>query len=117
MVGGKGECRCADGRGGSYVVRVDALGFTPFSTHPFTVDAGERPQRLPPIVLVVESFSTSVVVLGTEAIAEEQIKAQEQQRWLGVFPHFHVSYVPDAAPLTSRQKLTLATHDTFGWMA
>jgi hypothetical protein len=117
MTGAKGEFRFPDVPAGSYVVRVDALGFTPFSTHPFTVDDGERPQRLPPIVLVVESFSTSVVVVGTEAIAEEQIKAQEQQRWLGVFPNFYVSYVPDAAPLTSRQKLTLATHDTFDWMA
>ena len=62
-------------------------------------------------------LSTSVVVRGTEAIAEEQIKAQEQQRWFGVVPNFYVSYVPDAAPLTSRQKLTLATHETFDWMA
>jgi hypothetical protein len=117
VTGAKGEFRFPDVPAGSYVVRVDAIGFTPFSTDPFTVDDGERPQRLPRIVLVVESFSTSVVVRGTEAIAEEQIKAQEQQRWLGVVPNFYVSYVPDAAPLTSRQKLTLAAHQTLDWMA
>jgi hypothetical protein len=93
------------------------IGFNPFSTHPFTVDDGEQPLTLPRIVLAVEGFSTSVVVRATEAIAEEQIKAQEQQRWLGVVPNFYVSYVPDAAPLTSRQKFRLAAHETFDWMA
>jgi len=117
MTSAEGEFTFRDVPAGSYVVRVDAIGFNPFSTHPFTVDDGEQPLRLPPIVLVIEGFSTSVVVRGTEAIAEEQIKAQEQQRWLGVVPNFYVSYVPDAAPLTSRQKLTLATHETFDWMA
>ena len=68
-------------------------------------------------MLAVEGFSTSVVVRATEAIAEEQIKAQEQQRWLGIVPNFYVSYVPDAAPLTSRQKFTLAAHETFDWTA
>jgi len=72
---------------------------------------------LPRIVLAVEGLSTSVVVRPTEAIAEEQIKAQERQRWFGVVPNFYVSYVPDAAPLTSRQKFTLAAHETFDWMA
>ena len=117
MTGAKGEFTFPDVPAGSYVVRLHVIGFNPFSTHPFTVDDGEQPLILPRIVLVVEEFSTSVVVRGTEAIAEAQIKAQEQQRWLGVVPNFYVSYVPDAAPLTSRQKLTLATHDTFDWMA
>ena len=40
-------------------------------------------------------------------IADRQIKQQERQRLLGVFPNFRVSYVPDAAPLDSRQKLHL----------
>jgi hypothetical protein len=32
-------------------------------------------------------------------------------------PNFYVSYVPGAAPLTSRQQLALATHETLDWMA
>lgn len=44
----------------------------------------------------------------TEQIAEQQIKEQVQQRLLGVFPNFRVSYRPDAAPLNSRQKFQLA---------
>jgi hypothetical protein len=101
---------------GSYVVTVNLAGFTPFATSPFTFVTG-LPTLLPPIVLTVESVSTSVIVRSTEAIAEEQIRAQEQQRLFGLIPNFYVSYVPDAAPLTSRQKLTLALHETFDWTA
>jgi hypothetical protein len=115
--GAKGEFAFPDVPAGSYVVRVDVTGFTPFSTGAFTVGDGGRLLTVPPIVLAVEGFSTSVVVRATEAIAEEQIKAQEQQRWLGVFPSFYVSYLPNAAPMTSRQKLTLAAHETLDWTA
>jgi hypothetical protein len=41
-------------------------------------------------------------------VAEEQIKAEEKQRVLGVLPNFYVSYVPDAVPLNSKQKFELA---------
>jgi hypothetical protein len=37
-----------------------------------------------------------------------QIKQQEKQRVLAVMPNFYVSYVPDAVPLTSKQKFELA---------
>jgi hypothetical protein len=40
-------------------------------------------------------------------IADRQLKQQEQQRLLGVFPNFRVSYEPNAAPLDSRQKFHL----------
>jgi hypothetical protein len=115
--GAKGEFTFLDVPAGSYLVHVDVTGFNPFSTDPFSVDDDGQPLTLPRIVLAVEGFSTSVVVRANAAIAEEQIKAQEQQRWLGVVPNFYVSYLPDAAPLTSRQKFTLAAHETFDWMA
>ena len=66
-------------------------------------------------LLSIAGSATSIVVRPTEVIAAEQIKAQEQQRFFGIFPNFYVSYVPDAAPLTSKQKLSLAAHDTFDW--
>jgi hypothetical protein len=112
-----GEFTFGDVPPGAYVVHVELAGFMPFVTSPFTIVADAQPVRLPRIELTIEGFSTSVVVRTTEAVAEEQIKAQEQQRWLGVVPNFYVSYVPDAAPLTSRQKFTLAAHETFDWMA
>lgn len=33
----------------------------------------------------------------------------------GVFPNFYVSYVPDAAPMTSRQKRSLALREALDW--
>lgn len=40
-------------------------------------------------------------------VAEEQIHEQEKQRILGVVPNFYVTYVPNAAPLDTRQKFQL----------
>jgi hypothetical protein len=110
-----GEFTFGDVPPGAYVVYVEFPGFMPFVTSPFTIAADTLPLRLPRIELTIEGFSTSVVVRTTEAVAEEQIKAQEQQRLVGIVPNFYVSYVPDAAPLTARQKLTLAAHETFDW--
>lgn len=48
------------------------------------------------------------VELTQTEVAEEQIKIEEKQRVLGVLPNFYVSYIPNAAPLTSKQKFKLA---------
>jgi hypothetical protein len=54
-------------------------------------------------------FSISVDVTATRAeLAQRQIKQQEQQRLFGVLPNFYVSYIPDAAPLNTRQKFELS---------
>ena len=61
------------------------------------------------ILLRVAPAVTSVrVEPPQEEIAEEQIKEQEKQRVLAIMPNFYVSYVPDAVPLTSKQKFELA---------
>jgi hypothetical protein len=98
------------------VVTVQAQGFAPFSTGLFTVPSRDR-FEVSPITLSIEEVTASVTVRPIEAIAEEQIKAQEQQRLFGFVPNFYVSYIPDAAPLASRQKLSLATRHTFDWTA
>jgi hypothetical protein len=61
------------------------------------------------IALDVAEVLTEVRVgLSQTEVAEEQMKVEQKQRLLGVFPNFYVSYVPDAAPLNSKQKFTLA---------
>lgn len=60
------------------------------------------------IVLPVTSTSEVTVTASQVEIAAEQVKIEEQQRVLGVIPNFYVSYVPNAAPLTTRQKYELA---------
>jgi len=101
---------------GSYRVTVEAAGFAPFKTDEFTVVA-QQIYSLPSISLSVAGQTSSIVVRPTEVIAAKQIKTEEKQRVLGVVPNFYVSYIPDAAPLTSRQKLSLSVHDAFDWMS
>jgi hypothetical protein len=63
----------------------------------------------PQISLHVATALTSVRVEPPPVeVAEMQIKDQEKQRVLAVMPNFYVSYVPDAVPLTSKQKFELA---------
>jgi hypothetical protein len=72
-----------------------------------TLHAGEE-FTAQSIVLAVTSTSEVKVTASQEEIATEQVKEEEQQRVLGVIPNFYVSYSPNPAPLTSRQKFGLA---------
>jgi hypothetical protein len=77
-----------------------------------TVSGTLRPGEtylMPQIALAVATAISEVRVVPTPVeIAEDQIKVEEKQRVLGVIPNFYVSYVPNAMPLTSRQKFELA---------
>lgn len=73
-----------------------------------TLHAGEN-YVAPVMTLAVATTMTDVEVgVSQVEVAEEQIKIEEHQRVLGVLPNFYVSYIPDAAPLTSKQKFKLA---------
>ena len=60
------------------------------------------------IVLPVTSTSEVSVTASQVEIAMEQVRAEEHQRVLGVLPNFYVSYAPNPAPLTRKQKFDLA---------
>jgi hypothetical protein len=63
----------------------------------------------PVITLVIPSQEINVrVELSPNELADVQIKQQEKQRVLGFVPNFYVSYVPEAAPLTAKNKFELA---------
>ncbi len=73
-----------------------------------TLHPGET-YNVPRIALALAPEKTEVqVVVPRVEVAEEQIKEEEKQRVLGFVPNFYVSYVPDAAPLTPKQKFELA---------
>jgi hypothetical protein len=66
---------------------------------------------VPEIRLAVATVVTEVhvaVALTQVEVAQDQIKEQEKQKVLGFIPNFFVSYVPDAAPLATKQKFELA---------
>jgi hypothetical protein len=68
---------------------------------------------VPQIVFGLATAVTQVqVVVPRLEIAEEELKVEEKQRVFGVIPNFYVSYVPNAAPLASKQKFQLAWRST-----
>jgi hypothetical protein len=69
--------------------------------------------KAPPIMLVLATKSIEMrVAISKSEIAEEQIKQEESQRVFGLIPNFFVTYFPDTAPLTSKQKFKLAWKST-----
>ena len=97
---------------GPYVVIVNAKGFALFTSAEFVVTVQQAYEVLN-VSLSIASANTEMTVRPTELIAAEQIRAEEKQRLIGFFPNFYTSYVYDAAPLTSKQKFSLATRGTF----
>lgn len=67
---------------------------------------------VPPVTLSLAEVMTRINVLPQEQVAEQEVKQEEQQRVLGVFPNFYVTYLSDAVPLTPRQKFELAWKTT-----
>jgi len=94
---------------GSFQITVSALPFAD-QTVSGVVAAGQM-YIVPPITLVLATVNTTITVEPTAVIAEREIKVEEKQRVLGVFPNFYVSYVANAAPLNPKQKSELAWKD------
>jgi Carboxypeptidase regulatory-like domain len=92
---------------GRYLVRISAAGFASWKVEDVVIRAGES-FVLPPILLGVESISSTVDAITQEDLAEQQISDEVKQRIIGVLPNFYVSYIPNAAPLTRKQKFKLA---------
>ncbi|HEX8878901.1 MAG TPA: carboxypeptidase-like regulatory domain-containing protein, partial [Candidatus Acidoferrum sp.] len=97
---------------GSYLVMVSAKGFAPFTSPEFDVTEQQTYEVLD-VSLSVATANIEVTVRPTDLIAAGQIKAEEKQRLMGVIPNFYTSYIHDAAPLTAKQKFSLATRGTF----
>lgn len=93
---------------GEFQLTISAQGFR---TQEFTGTVHVEEHYLTPqITLSLAEHTTQITVTPEtqEEIAEEQIKAQEKQRVFGFLPNFYVSYVPDAVPLSFKQKMKLA---------
>lgn len=97
---------------GMYFAVVKAKGFATYTSPQFTL-SGQQIYDMPKVQLAIAVQVQQVTVRPTEVIAQMQIKAEEKQRTLGVFPEFYTSYVWDAAPLSTKQKFSLATRDFF----
>jgi hypothetical protein len=112
LSGDDGQYSFADLVPGAFQITISAPGFAA-QTSSGILHSGEI-YIAPPITLALATAITEVrVAVPRTEVAEDQIKVQEKQRVLGFIPNFYVSYVPDAVPLTSKQKFELAWKTTF----
>ena len=62
-----------------------------------------------PTISLSSAVSIGVQVTATqEEVAQAQIEDEEKQRVLGIIPNFFVTYEPNPAPLTAKQKFELS---------
>jgi len=96
---------------GPFALAITMSGFAT-GTSSGLLHSGEN-YDVPRITLLLAASSSEVQVLPSRVeVAEDQIKAEEKQRILGVIPNFYVTYDHHAVPLTSRQKFELAWKTT-----
>jgi len=92
---------------GPFQLTITSPGFAT-GTFSGTLHSGET-YAVPRIALIVAAASTEMrVTPATVDVAQDEIKVEEQQRVFGVLPNFYVSYIANAAPLTTKQKFQLA---------
>ncbi len=96
---------------GPFQLAITSEGFAA-QTYVGNLNSGEN-SIVPPIALILATNVTEVrVELSPVEIAQAELKEQEKQRVFGVIPNFYVSYVPKAAPLSTKQKFQLAFKST-----
>lgn len=96
---------------GPLTLTISAEGFAT-KTVSNTLPSGEN-YVFPEITLLLATQITEIrVTPSMEEIAQEQFKDLEKQRVLGFVPNFYVSYLGEAAPLSSSQKFNLALKAT-----
>ena len=103
-----GHFRFSDVAAGQFTVVVTLQGFDTASVSG-TLQAGQSYQ-LNPFALAISTVSVTVdAVASTQELGLEELHTEEQQRLIGLFPNFFVSYNWQAPALTPRQKFALCT--------
>ena len=117
--GSDGAFSFSDVPPGAFKLTISSVGFAT-QTLSGTLQPGEN-YNAPAIVLLMTTATSEVQVTASQQdIAVEQFHEETQQRVLGIIPNFYVSYVPNAPPLTTRQKYDLAWRssiDPVSWVA
>jgi hypothetical protein len=93
---------------GRFSLTITSTGFAPWVSTDLALHSGQS-YAIPSVALQIASTMTDVEVTVTRHdIAEDQMHFEENQRVLGVFPNFYVSYVRNPAPFSAGQKFRLA---------
>jgi hypothetical protein len=109
--GDDGQFSFANIAPGSFQLTIAAAGFAA-QTSSGILHSGEV-YIVPQVAMALATVVTEVRVTPSQTeVAEVQLKDQEKQRVLAFIPNFYVSYIPNAVPLTSKQKFELAWKTT-----
>jgi hypothetical protein len=112
VTGDDGKFKFSELPAGEFSVTVTSAAMETFTHAGIALVTGQK-LELPPAVLAIAGITTEVRVSVTQTeLAQEQVKAAEQQRVLGVLPNFYSSYLWNAEPLNTRQKFDLALHSS-----
>jgi hypothetical protein len=90
-----------------YRITVSAKGFADWTSNDITLAPGQY-FIASGITLRVAGVQVTVNAVSREEVAVQQVKAQQQQRIIGLIPNFFVVYEHNAAPLTPKLKFDLA---------
>lgn len=104
---GAGQFLFSNVPGGHFQLTITSTGFAP-QTFSGTLGPGQTDNLLPIMLDVGPAVTTVNVGVPQTEVAEEQMKIEEKQRVLAIVPNFYVSYIPNAAPLDTKQKFQLA---------
>lgn len=102
-----GAFRFAAVEPGSHKITIAAPGFAVWTAANIAITSTNNQSTLSPVLQVAATTASVDVTLPPRERAKEQLKTEEKQRLLGVFPDFLVSYAPNPAPLTVAQKFHL----------
>jgi carboxypeptidase family protein len=98
---------------GAFRLRVSFPGMQTVVDEQIVLQNGED-LTLPDLIVRLATTTQQVTVTVSQTeLAQEEVKAQEKQRALVIFPNFYSSFIWNAAPLNSRQKFDLALHSIF----
>ncbi len=94
---------------GTYHISVTAKGFADYTSVAIFLKPAQN-LDLPDISLQVSSATTTVNVVAytQQELATRQVNVEETQRVLGFIPNFYAVYTWNAAPISPKQKFSLA---------
>jgi hypothetical protein len=98
---------------GSYTITIADSGFALWTAANVVAGSGENEPSLSAVLQVASTSTKMDVGVSQHELAVEQLKAEEKQRLFGVFPHYFVTYEPNAAPLSVAQKFQLGWKTIF----
>jgi hypothetical protein len=94
--------------GTPYQVTISMADFETWKSQKIVLTPGQFYFLVDIKLKISESVTSVTVYASQDVIAAEQVRLEEKQRVLGIFPNFFVTYDPHPVPLTTKLKFRLA---------